>query len=69
MRRSHAFSPLLAVCWAGLALAQSDHEADHGATLADAAVPLFDGLGDHHVAISTSSGDAQRSFGQGLMLV
>ena len=69
MRRFHVLYLLLAACWAGLALAQSHHETDHDATLADAAVPLFDGLGDHHFTITTSSDDAQRYFDQGLMFV
>jgi len=33
-----------------------------------AGAPLFDGMGDHHHAITTSSPDAQRYFDQGLVI-
>lgn len=47
-------------------LAQHEHH-NQEVIPADAAVPLFEGLGDHHVPITTSSETAQQYFDQGLM--
>jgi len=46
---------------------------DHSPVVADdlaarAGAPLFDGMGDHHHAITTSDPDAQRYFDQGLVI-
>ncbi len=57
---------ILASCLVGLAVAQHAHtEPD----LKAGAVPLFEGLGDHSIAITTSADEAQRYFDQGLMFV
>ncbi|KAA9134216.1 hypothetical protein F3N42_01340 [Marinihelvus fidelis] len=41
----------------------------HGTELAQrAGAPLFEGMGDHHHAITTASADAQRYFDQGLVI-
>jgi tetratricopeptide (TPR) repeat protein len=45
----------------------SNPQHDHEAVPAGAAVPLFEGLGDHSFEITTSSPEAQRYFDQGLM--
>lgn len=54
------------------ALAQGQpqgHGHDQGQTSEGAAVPLFDGLGDHHFPITTNSDQAQQYFDQGLMFI
>jgi tetratricopeptide (TPR) repeat protein len=45
------------------------HEAHHGdeAVAPDASVPLFEGLGDYHFAVTTSAETAQQYFDQGLI--
>jgi len=68
MRYLHASGWILASCLVGLAFAQHAHtELDSNG--ASGAVPLFDGLGDHTLQITTSSDLAQRYFDQGLMFV
>jgi tetratricopeptide (TPR) repeat protein len=56
----------LAFVWGGLALAQHAHD-DHTTVPADAPPPLFEGLGDHHFPITTSSEETQQYFDQGLI--
>ncbi len=42
-------------------------DAEREALVAEANAPLFDGMGDHHHGITTSSSGAQRYFNQGLV--
>ena len=42
--------------------------AERKALVAEANAPLFDGMGDHHHAITASSSGAQRYFNQGLVI-
>ena len=42
--------------------------AEREALVAEANAPLFDGMGDHHHAITTLSSGAQRYFNQGLVI-
>lgn len=53
--------------WGGLGALAHDAHQGHDIIPADAPPPLFEGLGDHYVAITTSSEEAQRYFDQGLM--
>ena len=47
--------------------AQEEHQHEQEVVPADAPVPLFEGLGDHHLPITTSSETAQQYFDQGLI--
>ena len=58
---------VLCAGFAGTAAGQDGHA--HAEGVADAAVPLFDGLGDHRFPVTTTSDDAQAYFDQGLMFV
>ncbi|MCH8507047.1 MAG: hypothetical protein LAT50_22455, partial [Ectothiorhodospiraceae bacterium] len=54
------------------ALAQGQpqgHGHDQGQTTEGTAVPVFNGLGDHHFPITTNSEQAQQYFDQGLMFI
>ena len=52
---------------AGTAAGQDGHA--HAEGVAGAAVPLFDGLGEHHFPVTTTSDDAQAYVDQGVMFV
>ncbi|WP_209427059.1 hypothetical protein [Pararhodobacter sp. SW119] len=75
LNRLYASAAVTALALAGLtggAMADNDHAHgnDHAHALTipeDAAVPLFEGLGDHRFAISTVSPEAQAYFDQGLI--
>ena len=73
MRPHHQITKLLIALTLSLWLAAPAQEAHQGhdqepeAVPADAPVPLFEGLGDHHFPITTSSAEAQRYFDQGLI--
>ena len=52
-----------------LLLAACSRDRIEPAPASSAGVPLFEGLGSHHRAVTTSSADAQRYFDQGLAFV
>ena len=68
MRRSRILGTLLLGALIGIAAAQHAH-GDAEAQSAPGTVPLFDGLGDHALPITTESDEARRYFDQGLMFV
>ncbi len=49
-------------------MASAESEASRNALAERAGAPLFDGMGDHHHAITTADPDAQRYFDQGLVI-
>jgi tetratricopeptide (TPR) repeat protein len=65
-RSTIAIATALALAMTPLAVAQHGLDQDRGA---DAAPPMYAGLGEHGMRITTSSEDAQRYFDQGLALV
>ncbi|MCC5968877.1 MAG: hypothetical protein JJU15_02915 [Pararhodobacter sp.] len=74
LARLSASVAVTALLFASGAMAHDTHDHDHGNghahaldIPADAAVPLFEGLGDHRFEISTGSPEAQAYFDQGLM--
>lgn len=65
-----AFAPVLVALAVALpderAMAHDRHD-DHGVIPASAPVPLFEGLGEHGLEVTTASQNARRYFDQGLM--
>ncbi len=55
-------------CAAGEVPDPEEAVAERNALAARAGAPLFDGMGDHSHAITTSDPDAQRYFDQGLVI-
>ncbi len=78
MKSLHVFFTLAVyMAFTGCAVQQADSGMTSPATSGTAArnelaaragAPLFDGMGDHHHAITTSDPDAQRYFDQGLII-
>jgi hypothetical protein len=71
LKRLSATVAIIPLLLAGSALAHEAHQQENGHAHAieipaDAAVPLFEGLGNHHFSITTSSETAQAYFNQGL---
>jgi tetratricopeptide (TPR) repeat protein len=64
----HILALAAALGWPLAAPAQSHHGAHGGAPAPHAAVALYDNLGSHHYAVTTSSPNAQRYFDQGMRL-
>jgi len=56
------------VCTSFADVTEGLDEAARNALAARAGAPLFDGMGSHHHAVTTSSADAQRYFDQGLII-
>jgi tetratricopeptide (TPR) repeat protein len=70
MRTLHPFIlATLVAAFAGVTAVAQEGGHDHAPSVSDAAVPLFDGLGDHHFPITTASEEAQAYFDQGLTFV
>jgi tetratricopeptide (TPR) repeat protein len=64
----HILALAAALAWPLVAPAQSHHGAHGAATKAAAGTPLYDNLGKHQYAVTTSSPKAQRYFDQGMRL-
>lgn len=68
-RTTLIFAGLLAMSLQVLADSASSRPGTHGSELATrAGAPLFEGMGNHHHAITTADPDAQRYFDQGLVI-
>lgn len=63
---SVAFLAIFALFAASATIAA--HEHDGPPTVKGKTIPLIDGLGNYHRAITTSSAEAQAYFDQGMML-
>ena len=64
-----SFYYLLLMLFLGAMPAVAGHEHDSVPAAASTALPLFDTLGSHHHAITTTAPQAQRYFDQGLRLI
>jgi tetratricopeptide (TPR) repeat protein len=67
MKRFYRFFILTLALGLTLSVLAHDAHHEHEAVAADAPVPLFEGLGDHHFPITAASEEAQRYFDQGLI--